>query len=92
MITREEILARIIKVSEFELGLKPIAEIAATEQKSVEDLHVSDDLGADSLDKVELLLALDKEFEVDTQPHEHELKDINTIGGLADFYLKKIAP
>jgi acyl carrier protein len=44
----------------------------------VPDAHFADDLGADSLDLVELVEALEEEFEVSID--DDELADIATIG------------
>ena len=43
-----------------------------------------DDLGADSLDVVELTMALEEEFELPDTPEE-ELMNIHTVGDLADY-------
>ena len=43
-----------------------------------------DDLGADSLDVVELTMALEEEFSLPETPEE-ELMNIHTVGDLADY-------
>ena len=43
-----------------------------------------DDLGADSLDVVELTMALEEEFSLPDTPEE-ELMNIHTVGDLADY-------
>ena len=43
-----------------------------------------DDLGADSLDVVELTMALEEEFELPEVPEE-ELKSMVTVGDLVDY-------
>jgi len=43
-----------------------------------------DDLGADSLDVVELTMALEQEFNLPDTPEE-ELMNIHTVGDLADY-------
>ena len=43
-----------------------------------------DDLGADSLDVVELTMALEEEFSLSDTPEE-ELMNIHTVGDLADY-------
>ena len=43
-----------------------------------------DDLGADSLDVVELTMALEQEFDLPDTPEE-ELMNIHTVGDLADY-------
>ena len=43
-----------------------------------------DDLGADSLDVVELTMALEQEFSLPDTPEE-ELMNIHTVGDLAEY-------
>ena len=43
-----------------------------------------EDLGADSLDVVELTMALEEEFSLPDTPEE-ELMNIHTVGDLADY-------
>ena len=43
-----------------------------------------DDLGADSLDVVELTMALEEEFSLPETPEE-KLMNIHTVGDLADY-------
>ena len=60
------------------------------EQFMVDEQDVSantafiDDLGADSLDVVELTMALEEEFSLPDTPEE-ELMNIHTVGDLADY-------
>ena len=49
-----------------------------------EDLSFKDDLGADSIDLVELVMALEDEYGVELQYEELE-KKVKTVGDLADF-------
>ncbi len=55
-------------------------------EKVSQDASFVDDLDADSLDQVELILALEEEF--DTQIPEEEASKITTVGEAVD-YLKK---
>ena len=48
----------------------------------------SDDLGADSLDLVELVMALEETFNIEVG--EDELKDINTVGQAFDLIYTKL--
>ncbi len=48
----------------------------------------SDDLGADSLDLVELVMALEETFNIEVG--EDELKDINTVGQAFDLIYAKL--
>lgn len=65
------------------------------EQFMVDESEVSaetsfvDDLGADSLDVVELTMALEEEFALPDTPEE-ELMKIHTVGDLAE-YVSRIA-
>ena len=54
----------------------------------VEDANFKDDLDADSLDLVELVMALEERFEV-TIPEE-ELGSITTVGQAVDVVLGKL--
>ena len=47
-----------------------------------------DDLGADSLDLVELVMALEEEFDIEVA--EEELKDIRTVGQAFELIYAKI--
>ena len=53
------------------------------DEVSADTLFV-DDLGADSLDVVELTMALEEEFSLPDTPEE-ELMNIHTVGDLADY-------
>ena len=48
------------------------------------DTAFVDDLGADSLDVVELTMALEEEFSLPDTPEE-ELMNIHTVGDLAEY-------
>ena len=48
------------------------------------DTSFVDDLGADSLDVVELTMALEETFSLPDTP-EDELTNIHTVGDLADY-------
>ncbi len=49
-----------------------------------------DDLGADSLDVVELTMALEEEFSLPDTP-EDALVNIHTVGDLAEYIAKVVA-
>ena len=53
------------------------------------DASFTDDLGADSLDTVELIMEFEKEFEI-TIPDE-EAEDIQTVGDAVDYLEEKTA-
>ena len=47
------------------------------------DTNIQEDLGADSLDVVDLIMALEDEFEFEVP--DHELENIKTVGDLVKF-------
>lgn len=54
------------------------------------DSHIVDDLGADSLDTVELVMALEEEFKIEIS--DKEATKISTVGNIVDHlesYFKK---
>ena len=66
----------------------------AVEVLSVDEAQVTmkanfaDDLDADSLDLVELVMALEEEFDVTVE--EEELEGVTTIGGAYDLIVDKL--
>lgn len=69
--------------------LEKIKEILA-EQFDIEDIstlsentNIEDDLGADSLDVVEVLMSIEDEFKVEIP--DEEIENIRTIGELAAY-------
>ena len=54
------------------------------ESEVTADTLFVDDLGADSLDVVELTMALEEEFSLPDTPEE-ELMNIHTVGDLAEY-------
>ena len=53
------------------------------EDKITADTDLQEDLGADSLDVVDLLMSIEDEFEVEV-PHE-EIENIKTVGSLVSY-------
>lgn len=47
---------------------------------------IQDDLGADSLDVVDLLMSIEDEFEIEVP--DDEIENIKTVGSLVDFIEK----
>ncbi len=65
--------------------IKMVAEqFKIDENEITADTSFVDDLGADSLDVVELTMALDESFSLPDSP-EDELTNIQTVGDLADY-------
>lgn len=51
--------------------------------------HILDDLGADSLDVVELIMALEQEFDMEIPDEEAE--NIQTVGDVHEYIQKRLA-
>ena len=65
--------------------IKMVAEqFMIDENEITADTSFVDDLGADSLDFVELTMALEETFSLPDTP-EDELTNIHTVGDLADY-------
>ena len=65
--------------------IKMVAEQFMIDENEISaDTSFVDDLGADSLDVVELTMALEETFSLPDTP-EHELTNIHTVGDLADY-------
>ncbi|MBT3245228.1 MAG: acyl carrier protein [Actinobacteria bacterium] len=64
----------------FERFKKCAVDVLSVEEGQITpEASFADDLDADSLDLVELVMALEEEFDVTVE--EEELEDITTIGG-----------
>ena len=77
--TREEILAKVKSVVAEKLNVGE--DQVTTDAKFVEDL------GADSLDQVELIMALEDEFEIKVP--EEEAEKLTTVGEAVAYILTK---
>lgn len=65
--------------------IKMVAEQFMIDENEISaDTSFVDDLGADSLDVVELTIALEETFSLPDTP-EDELTNIHTVGDLADY-------
>ena len=53
------------------------------------DTKIADDLGADSLDVVELLMAIEDEFEVEIP--DEEIEKLKTIGDVVEYIQNNMA-
>jgi acyl carrier protein len=56
--------------------------------KVTREANFADDLDADSLDLVELVMALEEEFDVSIE--EEELAEVTTVGGAFDVLVSKL--
>ena len=71
-------------MSVFEKVKKSIVEQLGVEESEVTmDASITDDLGADSLDQVELVMALETEFNLDIPDEEAE--KIKTVGDAVKY-------
>lgn len=69
---------------EFEKIAKIISEQLGVDEASIsKDTSFVDDLGADSLDVVELVMALEEEFDMEISDGEAE--NIKTVGDVLDY-------
>ncbi|OGT43769.1 MAG: acyl carrier protein [Gammaproteobacteria bacterium RIFCSPHIGHO2_12_FULL_40_19] len=66
-----------------------IEQLGVKEDEVKNDASFVDDLGADSLDTVELVMALEEEFDVEIKDEEAE--KITTIQEAIDFIKKRAA-
>ena len=78
--TREDVLAKVKAVVAEKLNVGE--DQVTTDAKFVEDL------GADSLDQVELIMALEDDFEMKIP--EDEAEKLNTVGAAIDYIVSKI--
>ena len=62
--------------------------LAVDPSKITVEATFGDDLGADSLDLVELVMALEEKFDIEVD--EDELKEIKTVGEAFDLIYAKI--
>lgn len=77
--TREEILAKVRSVISEKLNVG--------EDQVTFDAKFVEDLGADSLDQVELIMALEDEFAMKIP--EEEAEKLATVGAAVDYILAK---
>lgn len=76
-----DVFERVKKVTVEELGVKP-EEVESSKS-------FTEDLGADSLDVVELVMAFEDEFGIDIP--DEEVGSIKTVGDAVDYISKKSA-
>lgn len=60
-----------------------IEQLGVDEEKITLEASFTDDLGADSLDIVELVMALEEKF--NTEVPDEEAEKISTVGDLVDY-------
>ena len=62
-------------------------QLGIDERKVVPSASLVEDLHADSLDLVELMIAMEEEFNIDIKPEEMEL--LSTVGETEDYLEKR---
>ena len=68
----------------FEKVKKLISEQLDVEEDAIKETSsITDDLGADSLDVVDLLMSIEDEFEVEVP--DEEIENIKTVGALVSY-------
>jgi len=77
---KEEILAKVKNVVAEKLNVG--------ENQVTVDAKFVEDLGADSLDQVELIMALEDEFELKIP--EEEAEQLSTVGAAVDYIVTKL--
>lgn len=77
----DEIMPRVVKVTVSKLGVN--------ESEVVPTASFQDDLGADSLDLVELVMGFEEEFGVEIP--DDQVNTIRTVQDAADFIKTKVA-
>ena len=75
VLSREEIFNRVKKVT--------VDELACVPEMVVENADFTEDLGADSLDLVELVMAFEEEFAIDIA--DEDSMRLKTIGDAVDY-------
>lgn len=62
-------------------------KLGVDESQVTKEANFTTDLGTDSLDQVEIVLAIEEEFDI--QISDDETKNIQTVGQALDLILKK---
>ena len=65
-----------------------VEELGLEREKLTTDASIMEDLGADSLDTVELVMAFEKEFDIDIPDEEAE--KLRTVGDAMSYLHEKI--
>ena len=79
-LTKDEIRAKIKKIVVENLGV--------SEDQVTDDAQFAQDLGADSLDQVELVMSLEEEFGAEIR--DEDADSLNTVGDAINYIEKRI--
>lgn len=79
---RDQVFAGVKRVIEEYAGVEP--------HKIVEDAKLEDDLGFDSLDKVEMVMACEDEFRCELEDDD-KVKALGTVRETVDYVLENVA-
>jgi len=84
-----QLILKEIKMSDIEKQVKGIVaeQLGVKEEEVTNEASFVDDLGADSLDTVELVMALEEEF--DTEIPDEQAEKITTVQQAIDFVNSK---
>ncbi|MCD6417620.1 acyl carrier protein [bacterium] len=66
-----------------------VEKLGVSEDQITPEAHFIDDLGADSLDTVELVMALEEEFDIEIPDEDAE--KLVTVGAAVDYLEKKLS-
>ena len=80
-LTKDEIRAKIKKIVVENLGV--------SEDQVTDDAQFAQDLGADSLDQVELVMSLEEQFGAEIR--DEDADSLNTVGDAINYIEKRIA-
>nr|NP_045093.1 acyl carrier protein [Cyanidium caldarium]O19921.1 RecName: Full=Acyl carrier protein; Short=ACP [Cyanidium caldarium]AAB82668.1 unknown [Cyanidium caldarium]WDB00220.1 acyl carrier protein [Cyanidium caldarium] len=80
MVTKEEILKKVQSIVSEQLGI--------SKEQVLVDSHFTNDLGADSLDNVELVMAIEEEFNIVISDIDAE--KISNVREAVEFIIDKI--
>jgi acyl carrier protein len=88
-VNQKQLILKEIKMSDIEKQVKGIVaeQLGVKEEEVTNEASFVDDLGADSLDTVELVMALEEEF--DTEIPDEQAEKITTVQQAIDFVNSK---